>query len=228
MVYVPDRESLAETLARAMATGLSISEAQRDICRALNDGKFRTRYRIGKVETPLGAEVSRRLVGQPRFGADREIVGRPLNPADLGPDDIDWANSRPKNPWRDVRGFLVQIEKIEVSTQDVIRVLCREESGDSLRHALRKASPEKKTNDKPVAATAKKTATIAVKTRAIKALREMLKINRDLRTKEAKGYCESIGISLGDGPFRRAWQTARVQEEMTPTARPGRPRKSSR
>jgi hypothetical protein len=127
MVYLPDWETLAETLARVMTTnGLSPSGAQLDICRAFRDDKVRSRYGVEGVQTPHRFDVNLRAVGQSRNRFDqRDIIGRPRVPLDLIPDDIDWVNSRPKSPWLDNRGFLVGIAKIEVSTADVIRVLCR-------------------------------------------------------------------------------------------------------
>jgi hypothetical protein len=132
MAYVPDWESLAETVARVMACGYSVSEAQRVICHALRDGKLRQRYRVERVQTPNGFDVNLRAVGQLRSRFDqRDIIGRPRLPPDLIPDDIDWVNSRPKCPWLDQRRFLVRIDKIEVSTKDVIPTLCVGPSGVS-------------------------------------------------------------------------------------------------
>lgn len=130
MAYIPNWESLGETRARVMAYGYSMSEAKRDICRALSDGKLRARYWIERVQTPHGVEVSRRLFGHPRSPSDlRDIIGQPRVPVDLNPGDIDWKNSRPKSPWLDKRGFVVGIVKIEVLTADVIRVLCKGRTG---------------------------------------------------------------------------------------------------
>jgi hypothetical protein len=132
MAYVPDWESLAETVARVMACGYSVSEAQRDICHALRDGKLRQRYRVERVQTPNGFDVNLQAVGQLRSRFDqRDIIGQPRVPPDLIPDDIDWLNSRPKCPWLDQHRFLVRIDKIEVSTKDVIRTLCVRPSGVS-------------------------------------------------------------------------------------------------
>jgi hypothetical protein len=132
MAYVPDWESLAETVARVMACGYSVSEAQRDICHALRDGKLRQRYRVERVQTPNGFDVNLQAVGQLRSRFDqRDIIGQPRVPPDLIPDDIDWVNSRPKCPWLDQHRFLVRIDKIEVSTKDVIRTLCVGPSGVS-------------------------------------------------------------------------------------------------
>jgi hypothetical protein len=125
MVYIPVWESIAEALARVTAYGYSMADAQRDICRALSDGKLRAQYRVERVQTPHGFEVNRRAFGLPRGRLDQgNIIGRPCVPPDLSPDDIDWVNSRPKSPWLDKHRFVVGIAKIELSTADIIRVLC--------------------------------------------------------------------------------------------------------
>src|SRR5580704_11815034 len=99
MAYVPDWETLAETLARVMTTNeLSRSKAKLDICRALREAKLRPRYWVERVQTPDGFDVDLRAVGQPRSRFDqRDLIGRPRVPPDLIPDDIDWVNSRPKS-----------------------------------------------------------------------------------------------------------------------------------
>jgi hypothetical protein len=177
---LPGQASLAETLARVMATGLSISEAQRDICRALGDGKLRARYRIRKVETPLGGDVSRRLFGQPLFGADsRNIIGRPRIPADLCPDEFDWENSRPRDPWRDGCGFRVHIAKLELSTADVIRVLS---SGGSVSSSAG--------------------ATSATENAATNALTSLLKSNPEMKRKDAEAWCASEGFPTSRRGFQ--------------------------
>jgi hypothetical protein len=226
MVYIPNWESLAETLTRLMTAGLSMSEAQRDICRALADRKIRFRPTDNKIETRTGSAVDPRLPGILSFRrGERPSL---LVPRDLSPDDIDWEKSRPKKPWRDNNGFLVQIGKLEVSTKDVMRVLYRKASSVSPIQSL-PADPAEKVVDEPVAAVApKKKTTAADEARAVKALEAQLEINKHLSAKAARDYCESMGIRLGDRPFRRAWRKARGRKNLPLTARPGRPRKSSR
>ena len=137
MAYIPVWETMAEALARVTGYSDSMADAQRDICRALSDGKLRARYRVERVQTPYEIEVNRRAFGQPRSRFDREdIIGRPRVPADLIPDDIDWVNSRPKSPWLDNRQFVVGIAKIELLTADVIRVLSRGRIGRHVSDAL--------------------------------------------------------------------------------------------
>jgi hypothetical protein len=143
MAYVPDWETLAQTLARVMTTNeLSRSKAKLDICRALREAKLHPRYWVERVQTPDGFEIDLRAVGQPRSRFDqRDVIGRPRVPPDLIPDDIDWVNSRPKSPWLDRRRFRVGIAKIELLTADVIRVLCRGRTGKATSSALLGGSP---------------------------------------------------------------------------------------
>jgi hypothetical protein len=145
MRYIPDWETLAETLARVMTTnGLPISEAQLDICRALSDAKIRVRPTIDPSATEIGSQ----LVDVPSSPWRRErqrlerqkIVPVPLVPKNLDPQDLDWESSRPKSPWLDNRGFPVGIAKIELSTTDVIRVLCRGGTGRLASDALPRGS----------------------------------------------------------------------------------------
>jgi hypothetical protein len=138
MCDIPDWETLAETLARVMTTNeLSRSKAKLDICRALRWAKLRPKYWVERVQTPYGIEVNRRAIGQPRSRFDqRDVIGQPRVPPDLIPNDMDWVKSRPKSPWLDNRGFLVGIAKIELSTADVIRVLCVGRTGRPPSDAL--------------------------------------------------------------------------------------------
>jgi hypothetical protein len=213
MAYVPDWETLAETLARVMmTTGLSTSEAQLDICRALKDGKLRARYTVERVQTPYRFDLDPRAVGQPRSTFDqRDIIGRPRVPPDLNPNDIDWENSRPKSPWLDNRRFLVGITKIEVSTAVVIRVLCSGIQRVSPSYVGTEEPPAKKVLDQPITTAVEekildqpitraaegKRPTAADVARAAKALEAQLRINNQMRTAEAKDFCTSIGISWG-------------------------------
>jgi hypothetical protein len=64
-------------------------------------------------------------------------------PPDLVPHGIDWAQSRPKSPWPTKYGHLVPIAKLELSTEDVIEVLCE---GESVAVATRALASEFKRN----------------------------------------------------------------------------------
>ena len=135
---MPDWETLAETLARVMmTTGLSTSEAQLDICRALKDGKLRARYTVERVQTPYRFDLDPRAVGQPRSTFDqRDIIGRPRVPPDLIPDDVDWKNSRPKSPWLDNRGFLALLWQNHVERRSTgLRQCGHLEGGERARAA---------------------------------------------------------------------------------------------
>jgi hypothetical protein len=231
MAYVPDWETLAETLARVMkTTGLSTSEAQLDICRAFRDGKLRSRYTVERVQTPYGVEVNRQAFGKPRSPFDqRDIIGRPRIPPDLNPDDIDWVNSRPKSPWLDNRRFLVGIAKIELSTTDVIRVLCRGRSAASRAQAsIEQSPPEKGIDARAPIAPAKEKVTTGDEMRAMKLLEAQLKTNPKMSVSDAKTLCSENGPPLGDRPFRRVWRNARIAAGLTPTADRGRKPKSLR
>jgi hypothetical protein len=134
MRYIPDRETLAETLARVMTTnGLSTSEAQVDICRALNDGKIQILPTIDPNATEIGSQlVDVRSIPweKVRQRLERQkIVPVPLIPKNLDPQDFDWENSRPISSWVDTRGCSVGIAKIEFYTARTIRVLCGGRTG---------------------------------------------------------------------------------------------------
>jgi hypothetical protein len=109
--------------------GLSRSEAQLDICRALSDQKIRIRPTIDPNATEIGSqlvEVPSSIWEKARQRLERQkIVPVPLVPKNLDPQDFDWENSHPKSSWLDTRGCSVGIAKIELYTADVIRVLCR-------------------------------------------------------------------------------------------------------
>jgi hypothetical protein len=141
MRYIPDWETLAETLARVMTTnGLSTSEGQRDICRALGDAKIRVQPTIDQRATEIGSQP----VDVPlspwrgvRQRLERQKIGPvPLVPKNLDPHDFDWENSRPKSAWLDNRGFSVGLAKIELLTADVIRVLCGGRIGRQVSDAV--------------------------------------------------------------------------------------------
>jgi hypothetical protein len=254
MAYVPDWESLAETVARVMACGYSVSEAQRDICHALRDGKLRQRYRVERVQTPNGFDVNLQAVGQLRSRFDqRDIIGQPRVPPDLIPDDIDWVNSRPKCPWLDQHRFLVRIDKIEVSTKDVIRTLCVGPSGvsssgpsdlsstrgPSEASLVNEAAAEPRVEaaaepvleaaaEPTVKAGAKKRPTIGEETRAAIALAQELEVKPQISKAKAKQFLSDMGLALDGRPFQRVWANARVRAGLPITARAGRKRKSPR
>jgi hypothetical protein len=270
MRYIPDWETLAETLARVVTTnGLSTSEAQRDICRALGDAKIRVQPTIDPSTTEIGSQLVDVPLSPWRGERQRlerqKIVPVPLVPKNLDPHDFDWENSRPKSAWLDNRGFPVGIAKLELSTWDVIRILCGGRTGRPASDALHGGSsvglkvqatepasppktdvasadqvagldvqaPEPLSPQEPIARSsepatvAERKATSAEMKRAIDALAAKLKIDDQMRPKEAKQLICDLKLPLGPFQFRKAWREARRQRELPLRARAGRPKKSS-
>jgi hypothetical protein len=125
--YIPDWERLPDAVKRVMATGLTECEAKLDLCHAISDRKIKIRFLVAKEEGfgSFGEIVQ----GTVRQGSNVDI------PSHLDPRDFDWLQSRPRKPWRDIRGGFSALEThwwfewIEVSRDDVTRVLCGAESG---------------------------------------------------------------------------------------------------
>jgi hypothetical protein len=65
MAYVPDWEQLAEALKRVIEASFSRSEAQRDICRAIIDGKIKVRFSFELIKkTILDHRIARKHTRQ--------------------------------------------------------------------------------------------------------------------------------------------------------------------
>jgi hypothetical protein len=65
MAYVPDSEQLAEALKRVIEAGFSRIEAQRDICRAIIDGKIKARFSFELIKkTILDHRIARKHTRQ--------------------------------------------------------------------------------------------------------------------------------------------------------------------
>jgi hypothetical protein len=122
VVYVPDWERLFDALKRVRAAGVPEIEAKLDICRAIADKKIMIRVTIAERTSDIPATLAE---------ANIKI------PLDLTPDEFDWANSRPLNPWptgprqwkseRHLFSWRSRpISLIEVCTGDVIKVLTAE------------------------------------------------------------------------------------------------------
>ncbi len=94
--YIPDWERLLDAVKRVMAIGLKEGEAKLDLCRAISDRKIKIRFLVAKEEG-FGSfgEIVQGIVRQ---GSDVDI------PSHLDPRDFDWLQSRPRKPWRDIRG----------------------------------------------------------------------------------------------------------------------------
>ena len=131
MVYAPDWEPIGDALARVVAAGATKNEAKSDLCYAVADQKI-------AVRVHLAADAYR---GLPATTLLSPVVTMPTL---LSPEDFDWRQSRASKTllqrWSIVQqrpnetiimfgaraGHLVDrlINLVEVSTTDVIRVLC--------------------------------------------------------------------------------------------------------
>jgi hypothetical protein len=124
--YEPDWILLSEARQRLTSSGLTEHEAETDIALAFRDRKINCRVAIEKITTFSGATISRQFLSGLAF--KNELKLRVAIPHDLGPADIDWENSRSRKPWRYGAGlhqFLAHVAKLELSSKDVTRVLCR-------------------------------------------------------------------------------------------------------
>jgi hypothetical protein len=137
MPYSRKWSLLGDAVRLVIASGLSRSEAKRDICAALVDRRIRLN------PTPPADLI------YPIY-----LFKNVRAPPDLTPRDIDWAHSRPKNPWPGYfgRGPLLPIAKLEVLTENVVEVLCE---GDSLAVMIRALASHLKKNPKATRAEAK-------------------------------------------------------------------------
>jgi hypothetical protein len=218
-----------------MSPELLKSEAQRNICRALAEGKIRFRSWIEKVETPGGVVLAGWLDGSPLNPSSLnrlDVFGLPLVPMSLDRRDIAWDRSRPKKPWRDRTKNVVYISRIELLAADVIRVLCRDGSSSDPGGASGVASIESGLERLPTrlqgarsAANAtlavKKKPTTAAEARVINTLAEQLRIKPHMATADAKQICTNMGLSLSVRGFRSVWQRARIEAGLDARARRG-------
>jgi hypothetical protein len=114
MIYVPEWETLAETIERLTGLGYAESAARVDLSRAIGDGKIRLRVTVAGDDDYCGAALVNKSV---------------CAPMRLSPADFDWPNSRPLQAWGcgPYPGHLDwqarPIELVEVSTLDVRSVL---------------------------------------------------------------------------------------------------------
>jgi hypothetical protein len=117
--YRTGRLSLSEARPLLMASGLSMSEAETDICRALRERKIRFRHALERV-TFRGHTVDPELFRRMTF-KDRNRF-RLCVPTDLAPGDMDWENSRALRPWQLGEGYFAHIARIELSRTDLEKV----------------------------------------------------------------------------------------------------------
>jgi hypothetical protein len=186
LAYVP-KWSLADALKRGMELGHTRLEVKRDICAALLSG-------IRFLATPDDN------AGLPRY----HLVSFEV-PRDLIPRDLDWANSRPKNPWVSTYGHPAPIAKLELFADDVNQALGWDGSPSSSAEV-----------------------TSAQEKAAIKALASLLKNDPDKKRDDAQAWCVSEGHVLSDRGFQqRVWPTARKHAGLSPLAAAGRKKKSS-
>jgi len=120
VAYTPDWEPLANALTRVVAAGRLEGEGKIDLCRAVADKKIAIRVQIAANDIMRGKV----------FTGDNIRV-----PPHLVPADFDWTHSQPVNPWligpapgqhyswiEDWKNR--PIDLIELSTDDVEKVLC--------------------------------------------------------------------------------------------------------
>ena len=124
MSYTSPWERLSEALARVReATKLTQTAAQADICRAIAD-------RAIKVQ----GKLSRHLTS-PMRSPETVLEGAAFRiSTDLKPEDLDWAASRPLEPWVVRREVFRpsgpwELEWIELFRSDVTNALCEPEVG---------------------------------------------------------------------------------------------------
>jgi hypothetical protein len=226
MARDPVLERLPDALKRVKTTGRSTSEAQVDICRAIDEGKIRYRlfswYTDDDLTSGLPPGVASKIREGLRSGKNLEVWrghlsqllpplrGATVEPSDipspLRPRAVDWRKSSFKEPWTLPKSSVTAPTLchigIELARDDVTDVLCRR--GES-------------------AGTARD------ETAAIKALASQLKSNPQLRRNVAARWCSEEGFKLtGRGFQSRVWPKARVLAGLQETAKPGRKPKSMR
>jgi hypothetical protein len=127
--YVRAWDRLADAVKFVMTAGDMETEARRGLCQAISDGTLAIRVYPGKnVRTLMNAS------GTVLDGKDVEI------PTRLCPDDFDWNNSRPLQPWAVRRdrsrqlssgGCYWHIDCVEVSKSDLLRLFCEPQAQNS-------------------------------------------------------------------------------------------------
>ena len=86
MIYTPDWETLANALERVVSTHGDLVESKIAICKAVADKKIGVRVTVDRRH--------HRHSGTTFTGGNVDV------PARLNPDDFDWTQSRPLQPWR--------------------------------------------------------------------------------------------------------------------------------
>ena len=202
MAYTPDWEPIADALKRVMATSVSEDEAKTDLCRAVADRK-------------IDVQVTIAATGQVYLDGN---VGVPRH---LKPSDLDWVHSRPFAQWpigpRPGQHYTWNwsnrpIDLVELSTSDVLRILCGGLNSDADKKGARRTTVSFADQE----------------TKATRALASHLRENPNLKREEAAAWCKKQGFTLSDRGFQyRVWPDAREQAGLLRTAPPGRKNKSS-
>jgi hypothetical protein len=212
VAYTQDWEPLADALKRVMATGTNEDQAKTDLCHAVADRKIDVRVRIAANDYGMrGCFLSGRNVGVPPR---------------LEPDSLDWLESRPLEAWSIgprpgehyswIGGWEKRpIDLIELSTADVVDILCGAGLGDQAGRTS--------------------TAIAGIESAAIRDLASHLRNNIGLKRAEAAQWCATRGFKLTHRGFQnRVWPKARAEAGLEAKAPPGRKalpgpkRKSSR
>jgi hypothetical protein len=198
VAYTPDWEPIADALKRAVATGFSEDEAKTDLCRAVADRNIDVRVTIATT-------------GQVFWDGN---VGVPPH---LKPSDLDWVHSRPFAQWPigprpgehyewNWRDRLIDL--IELSTSDVLRILC----GGGLGSDTDKKGAHRTT-----------VTTVDQETKAIHALGLYLKEKPNLTREEAATWCKNQDFTISGRGFQNVvWPNAREKAGLPRKALPGR------
>jgi hypothetical protein len=199
VAYTPNWESLADALKRVMATGKNEDEAKTDLCHAVADRKIDVRVRIAANDYGMRG----------RFFSGRNVDVPPR----LEPDSLDWLQSRPLEAWSigpmpgqhyySWSWTNYPIDLIELSTADVVEILCGAGLGDQAGRTS--------------------AAIVGVESAAIRALASHLRDNIGLKRAEAAEWCATNGFNLTDRGFQnRVWPQARAEAGLEAKAPPGR------
>ena len=199
MADAPEWELLADLLRRVKAAGLSENEAKTRLCQAMAAGTVAVRFR-------------------PIYSSSKGVRGLVIVPnlsvsPQLGPDELDWMQSRPLKrssigPMLGLSGSWTDRDPVtlELWTSDVIEVLCGGANEISSQ------------NEKP-----------PVETEAINALALLLREKRNLTRADARSWCNEQGFKLSGRQFQnRVWPDAREEAGLDRRAPAGRKSKSLR